>query len=210
MDYLFYKSLCQSELTTLVVSYDIVCQWSINLCHRMSQFSHWFNAFNSHVQVTYLVPKFHLLAHVISCQMSFSFNLTKGVGRTDGEAPEHGWAEVNPLAASTKEISPGSRRDTLDAHFGFYNWKKSTRMGGHYLNVCQKLFIFRIGLTLLRKMKAAIDDMHNHVIAHEEFDQSFPHAAVTKWTSEVEAWEMDSSQPNPYVLTVEGTYLSNA
>ncbi|KAF8232499.1 hypothetical protein L208DRAFT_1377620 [Tricholoma matsutake] len=52
-------------------------------------------------------------------------------------------------------------------------------------------------------MKAAIDDMHDHVIAHEEFSQSFLHSAVTKWTSEVEAWEKDLSQPNPYVLTVE-------
>lgn len=74
-----------------------------------------------------------------------------------------------------------------------------------------KIFIFQlIGLTLLPKMKAAIDDMHDHVIAHEEFNQSFLHSAVTKWTSEVEAWEKDSSQPNPYVLTVEGMYAPNA
>ena len=79
-----------------------------------------------------------------------------------------------------------------------------------YRAIFVKIFIFQIGLTLLRKMKAAIDDMHDHVIAHEEFNQSFPHSAVTKWTSEVEAWEKDSSQPNPYVLTVEGTYAPNA
>ena len=59
-------------------------------------------------------------------------------------------------------------------------------------------------------MKAAIDDMYDHVITHEEFNQLFPHSAVTKWTSEVEVWEKDSSQPNPYVLTVEGTYTPNA
>jgi hypothetical protein len=48
--------------------------------------------------------------------------------RTDGKAPECGWAEVNPLAPSTKEMGPGSQRDTLDAHFGDYNWRKVVGM----------------------------------------------------------------------------------
>ena len=38
------------------------------------------------------------------------------------------------------------------AHFGFFNWKKSTGTG----------------LTLLYKAKATVDDMYDHVIAHEE------------------------------------------
>jgi hypothetical protein len=193
MDYLFYKSLYLSALLMLIVSYDIVCQWSINFHQRMSQFSDWFYVFDSHVQLTYLVPKFHLPAHILGCLTSFSFNLTKGVGHTDGEAPEHGWAEVNPLAASTKEMGPGSRQDTLDMHFGFYNWKKFTGMG----------------LTLFHKMKAAVDDMHDHIIAHEELHQSLPHVAVAQWVDEIERWEKDSSQPNPYVITVEGMYHPN-
>ncbi|KAG6879797.1 hypothetical protein C0992_011595 [Termitomyces sp. T32_za158] len=45
-------------------------------------------------------------------------------GRTDGEAPEQGWAEINPLASSTKEMGPGSQRDALDSHFADYNWRK--------------------------------------------------------------------------------------
>jgi len=74
----------------------------------MSQFLDWFDNFNSQVQLTYLILTFHLLVHILGCQTSFSFNLTKGVGCTDGEAPECGWAEVNPLAASMKEMGPGS------------------------------------------------------------------------------------------------------
>ena len=193
MEYLFYKSLYLSTLIILIISYDIVCQWCINFHQHMSQFSDWFDNFDSQVQLTYLVPKFHLPVHVLGSQTSFSFNLTKGVGHTDGEAPEHSWAEVNPLAASTKEMGPGSRRDTLDVHFGFYNWKKFTGMG----------------LTLFRKMKATVDDMYDHVIAHEELHQSLPQVAVEQWVGEVERWEKDSSQPNPYVITVEGMYHPN-
>jgi hypothetical protein len=74
----------------------------------------------------FLVPKFHLPAHVTFCQVTYSHNLIKGVGRTDGEAPECGWANINPVATSTCEIGPGSRRDTLNDHFGDFNWKKVT------------------------------------------------------------------------------------
>ena len=111
----------------LIVSYDIACQWSVYLKRRMANLDYTFLDCWAHV--VYLVPKFHLPAHVIACRTQFSFNFTKGVGRMDGEAPERGWAEVNPLAASTKEMGPGSRHDTLDAHFGDYNWRKFIRMG---------------------------------------------------------------------------------
>jgi hypothetical protein len=56
--------------------------------------------------ITFLVPKFHLLAHVDKCQTAFSFNLTRGVGRTDGEAPERGWSDINPLSSQTKQMGP--------------------------------------------------------------------------------------------------------
>jgi hypothetical protein len=129
MDYLFYKGLVGSEIMTLVVSYDIACQWSINLRRRMDNIDSSFHIFSGGVNIRYLVPKFHLPAHVAACRTRYAFNYTKGVGRTDGEAPEPGWAEVNPLAPSTKEMGPGSRHDTLDAHFGDYNWRKFVGMG---------------------------------------------------------------------------------
>lgn len=79
--------------------------------------------------VVFCVPKFHLLAHILACQIAFSFNYTKDVGRTDGEAPERGWDDVNGAAGMTQEMGPGSRRDTLDDFLGDRNWKKVTRMG---------------------------------------------------------------------------------
>jgi hypothetical protein len=76
-----------------------------------------------------LVPKFHLPAHIAACRIKYSSNFTPGVGRTDGEAPERAWNETNPLATSTREMGPGSRRDVLDFHFGDYNWWKVTSLG---------------------------------------------------------------------------------
>lgn len=73
--------------------------------------------------------KFHLPAHIMACQIAFSFNYTKNVGRTDGEAPERGWGNINGAAGMTQEMGPGARRDTLDDFLGDWNWKKVTNMG---------------------------------------------------------------------------------
>jgi hypothetical protein len=78
---------------------------------------------------TFLVPKFHLAAHILKCQMAFSFNFTKGVGRTEGEAPKQGWAGLSCAAASTMEMGPGFRRDVMDDHLGDINWQKTSNMG---------------------------------------------------------------------------------
>ena len=60
------------------------------------------------VNIRFLVPKFHLPAHIEKCHQDYSFNYAPGIGRTDGEAPEHGWSNLNDLAYSTREMGPGS------------------------------------------------------------------------------------------------------
>ena len=130
MDYFFFSSVARTELLSLVVSYDIACQWSKKIWQRMASYSnHLEFDVNGATTVVFLVPKFHLPAHIQLCQTMYSFNLTPGVGRMDGEAPERGWSHINPVAMSTREMGPGSRRDTLDDHFSDWNWKKTTGMG---------------------------------------------------------------------------------
>ena len=133
-DYVFLKTLLATTLMLLVISYDIACQWHKNLWEWMKIFPPEEALSNNVKSVLFLVPKFHLLVHVEACNLQFSFNLTKGVGRTDGEAPERGWANINPAAQSTKEMGPGSRRDTLDDHFGDWNWKKIIKLGRSFIH----------------------------------------------------------------------------
>ena len=130
MDYMFFLSLLFCQLIDFVVSYDIACQWWVNLWERMKTYPLWMHIKDLHMKsLHFLVPKFHLPAHVMACQTVFSFNFNRHVGRTDGEAPERGWSQINPAAMSTSEMGPGNRRDTLDDHFGDSNWRKSTLMG---------------------------------------------------------------------------------
>ena len=136
MDYLFFSSLKHSDVMEIVVSYDIACQWSKNLWNQMSSYPHWMHVdHDGGKQFHFLIPKFHLPAHVMACQTIFSFNYNRNVGRTDGEAPERGWSHINPIATSTREMGPGSRRDTLDDHFGAWNWKKTKLMGALFISL---------------------------------------------------------------------------
>lgn len=130
MDFLFFSTLQGSALEEIIVSYDIACQWSINLWARMERYpSHLHLDHAGKKTFHFLVPKFHLPAHIMACQTVYSFNFNRNVGRTDGEAPERGWSHINPVATSTREMGPGHRRDTLDDHFGDWNWKKTVLMG---------------------------------------------------------------------------------
>jgi hypothetical protein len=121
-------------IKNIVISYDIACQWSRNFSQRMRTCFPATWAINvSQVGLRFLVPKFHISAHVEKCQQDYSFNYTKGVGRTDGEAPERGWSNLNALSSSTKEMGPGSRQDTIEDHVGDWNWKKVVAMGKYVI-----------------------------------------------------------------------------
>ncbi|KAF8804837.1 hypothetical protein BYT27DRAFT_7225178 [Phlegmacium glaucopus] len=100
MDYLFYHSIQKSQLKNFIISYDIACQWSINLKERMFTFDHKFFLFNGVTQVKFFIAKFHLPAHISACWSNYLFNYGKG-----------------------------TRQDTLDYHFGYHNWQKVTGMG---------------------------------------------------------------------------------
>ncbi|KAJ7314860.1 hypothetical protein DFH08DRAFT_917800 [Mycena albidolilacea] len=130
----------------------------------------------------WLIPKFHLPAHIEACNILFSFNLTPYVGQTDGEAPERGWANANPLATSTKEMGPGARRDALDDHFNDWNHKK----------------IVGLGSFLLERGKKAVTNMMTHRLELLEAEQGLPGDVVAAWTTEMELWEADSANPNPF------------
>ncbi|KAG2745146.1 hypothetical protein P692DRAFT_20742764, partial [Suillus brevipes Sb2] len=189
MDYLFFSTLGRQCVDVLNVSYDIACQWHKHLWQRMSTMPAHLQLDHTSKLVRFFVPKFHLPAHILKCQSAFSFNFSKNVGRTDGEAPERGWSNINPVASSTKEMGPGSRRDTLDDHFGDWNWKKSIGLGA----------------TLLRKMNEAHEEHRAHASAFEELNEALAPETTAGWRACVKHWEEnpnDTSVPNPFETKV--------
>ncbi|KAF8885532.1 hypothetical protein BD779DRAFT_1673697 [Infundibulicybe gibba] len=132
MDYLFYKSVQGTEVNATIC----VIRYRLSVVNspkkRMFAIDHTFDILDGHVNIKFLVPKFHLPAHVAACRTRYSFNFTKGVGRTDGEAPERGWSEVDPLAPSTKEMGPGSdaTRWTSIWGQGLFAWAINSHLAG--------------------------------------------------------------------------------
>lgn len=127
----------------MVVSYDIACKYHIHFIDRAThpdwplittQEAKKIN--DKEVEIIWLVPKFHLAAHIEGCADKFSFNWTKNVGRTCGELVETNWASLNLLATSTREMGFGHRRDTLIDAQNDWNWRKATREG-EWHSVCR-------------------------------------------------------------------------
>ncbi|KAF6747259.1 hypothetical protein DFP72DRAFT_822049 [Ephemerocybe angulata] len=188
VDYIAFSAVQWFKILELVISYDIGCQWHKKLIQRLA-------ALPAALQPTFLeallvlIPKFHLPAHIEACNRSYSFNLTKGVGRTDGEAPERGWSRMNAIAKSTAEMGPGTRRDTLDDHMADENWGKTKK--------CAETFI--------KKMERAIHGKRKFEQDYSEYRSSMPATFVSRWVAQVERWESDPSHnPNPYEAETKG------
>ncbi|KAJ7616548.1 hypothetical protein FB45DRAFT_1034871 [Roridomyces roridus] len=196
MDYMFFRSIAGSDLIRLVVSYDIACQWHINIWNRMAQYKTEIQIENDGTRsITFLVPKFHLPAHIEACNLLFSFNLTPNVGQTDGEAPKRNWANSNPLAGGTMQMGPGARRDTLNAHFNDLNWKKN-RWSRKTVAAVPEMVVTKKALESMEKsLRAAVAD------------EDAPDA-VKAWTEMVEKWEIDPEEPNPYETVEKDDHLA--
>ena len=133
MDFLVLATLVGVVWTALVISYDIVCQWSRNFARRVPQFPTWMQLPTQILtSIKYVIPKFHIYGHGQNCQMKFSLNFLQYSARTDSEEPERWWSHINPVSMSTKEMGPGARHDTIDDHAAAWNWRKITNFGEYY------------------------------------------------------------------------------
>ena len=107
MDYIFASAIQSTELALIAISYDIVCQWFINM---FMQILHWPELLwpKEGLKLQPLIPKFHEPAHLEKGHEQYSFNLVEGIGLSDGECSKHVWGSHNPLAGSTRTMGPGT------------------------------------------------------------------------------------------------------
>ena len=111
-------------LPPLVLSYDIVCQWALKFLERLRGLPDQARVElpNGPGELRFAIPKYHFRAHKEEGHTQYSLNLMPGVGRVCGEQIEWTWPKHSETAGSTKEMGHGSRRDTLEDHFGYTNW----------------------------------------------------------------------------------------
>ena len=131
-----------TNITEVLISYDIACQWSRKLRARLERLP---NEIRKNILqlvlndgVDTIIPKFHLPAHKVECQSQYSLNYRFGAGRLDGEAPKRVWGHINGAADSTKEMKECHRHDTLDDIISDMNWRKTSRLGEYKLLVLRR------------------------------------------------------------------------
>ena len=103
--------------TKKIVSYNIMCQWSKNLCQQLRDFSLDNTVHLDDSIVAWMVPKFHLATHRQECRATFLLNYEPGAGRRDMEGPERTWFRLQG-GGSTKDQGPGYWSDAMDDKFG--------------------------------------------------------------------------------------------
>lgn len=128
MDYALLSVLKNTKLCMVWISYDIACQWALNLHDRLNLMPADMKL-PGELVTNFLVPKFHLPAHTPDCHGPYSFNWALGVGRTDGEGIERNWAWLNGLARSAVMMGAGGRWDTIDDFTAFFNFQKMVNLG---------------------------------------------------------------------------------
>ncbi|KAK7050119.1 CxC2 domain-containing protein [Favolaschia claudopus] len=188
MDYVFGSILRHlNARLRKIVSYDIVCQWWKYLMERMKNLPPLVRITLILELFRFVIPKMHIHAHTLDCQVKFSLNLVPGSGQTDGEGIERPWANIGAIASSTRVSGPGARHDALDDHWGFWNWLKF------------------IGLPtiLRRRLDAARKEARSQREAFEAFTVQQAER-VPAWKQMVQDFEADSSKKNPYEIKITG------
>ncbi|KAF8144866.1 hypothetical protein K438DRAFT_1992428 [Mycena galopus ATCC 62051] len=170
-----------------MISYDIVCQWWINLKERLTKLPSPMRLTLVLALIRFVIPKMHIRGHLWACMMLFSLNYVPGSAQTDGKGIERPWAHIGGVGTSTREMGPGSREDTLNAHWGSWNWQK----------------LLGLGEQLRTRLDRARDE---HVTQMESFTLfSIEQAAqVPQWRGMIEKFEADPKAKNPYDVVKKG------
>ncbi|KAK0435013.1 hypothetical protein EV421DRAFT_1740461 [Armillaria borealis] len=164
MDYIFLSRMQQSAPPCVVVSYDINCQWFKKLWECITIYPTSMKPPQDPGNFVYLIPKFHIPAHILSCYIKYSFYKTPYVRETDGEAPKRSWNRLNQLAPSLKVMGLGAYLDTLNDHIGDYNYRKFDALERDQGSNSCLIFLWRsVCLTLAEEEAAEL----SKIIAHE-------------------------------------------
>ncbi|KAI0085202.1 hypothetical protein BDY19DRAFT_896968, partial [Irpex rosettiformis] len=184
MDYVLLCALKGTKVPVFL-TYDIACQYSKNFAKRICEFPPCMRLDDARMStMRFAIPKKHWRVHGEKNHSHFSLNYLPYSGRTYGEGIETGWAHMNPVSMSTKEMAPSARREVLDDHWSSWNWQKTLGF--------EKLF--------LRNLSNAIAMRDKHEAIFADFTKTFPAGIVEKWKDEVERWEADPlTSPDPFV-----------
>lgn len=165
--------------------------WTVNLFSRVLSFPDELRSHLSQVKICAAIPKFHLPAHGSKCWSHFSMNYLQHWGRVDGEAIERLWSTTNPVATSTREMTPGARSDYLEERWGASNFRK----------------IVDLGYSQAKKLRTAVNGRRFHSLELEELTSAFESSTIQLWKTKIDDWNrLPAESPDPYQVLTRGKH----
>jgi len=212
-DYAFMSSIIPDLLAgirRLFVSYDVMCQWGVYLQRRLNSYLPPLNQDLKQL-TTYRtgVPKFHLVGHGASCQVTYNIALKDEVGLTHGEGVETVWAGSGQVATWSKESGPSARHQVLDDHWGAWNWRKvvnSRKLS--LLSYAMAGIHTSAGVNLRKSLEKAWKWGKIQRQVADSFDAMISEDTFRQWTDMVAAYKIDPTKPNPFEEPEAGKLFS--
>lgn len=206
VDYAFASAISrelEAGIPHIVVTYDIACQWGVNLRRRLLKYraTKGLN-YASLRSLRFAVPKFHLIGHGKPCHLDFNLAFMRGVGMTHGESVETIWSHSTSLATWSRENGPSARHALLDTHWSGWNWRKLVHLREYPLlfGFPPALLIFSplIGQQLKKNLEKAwkFSKIQKGVAA--ALTDALSSDVIDTWTTLMDAYYLDPLQPNPF------------
>lgn len=123
-------------LEDLIIIYDSACRFKCNAYARCTSNPHspldqqfWPRLKPNSDFLKFYVNTFHQHSHIPECADVHSLQNSSQIGMVTGEEIETGWATLNHLQYSIREMDAGARVDMITAHMLKINKDKIRRMG---------------------------------------------------------------------------------
>jgi hypothetical protein len=129
MDFVVMAALVGFSLLMLTLSYNIACQWQVNLRSRMVKLPEEMCLLLDSMKLQCVLPVWHMASHNEDCQSTNSLSFKEGMGKTDGEGAERTWVVLNPAGYGTKDAGQGQQADTPEDQIDNHNWLKNVDQG---------------------------------------------------------------------------------
>jgi hypothetical protein len=189
----------KAGITDVVVTYDIGCQWGINLSTRLPNYTTMPPLdLDSLRSFRVAVPKFHITGHGAPCQARSNLAYMDGVGMTHGEGVETIWSHSTSLATWSRENGPAARHLILDDHWTGWNWRKYVGLRKFFqCSTARGLTNIHSGTQLKNMLERAFKWAKIQHDAADSMTEAWPNY-VPKWRRMLKRYKRKQTEPNPF------------
>lgn len=117
-------------IEVLLLSYDIMCQWSIHWQQRFTATQNSLGKWRTrNLRILKAIGSWHVHGHKAECLARYGFQWIVGAGMMDGELVETLWAYLNGLSRTARAMTKAHREESLNDGLNNWNLKKILNTG---------------------------------------------------------------------------------